>query len=260
MMSKMKKFLTSPLTTLGAFALAVGLLTFSSVGGARAALTYYSETYTSRVQMYDIGVTLLENDKEISWRNYDSRKDNGSWIEESGELLQDMVPEGEKFKIGAWYPEELKVKNTGTINQYVRVSIYRYWLDPDGKKLQTLTPDLIDLEFTEGNGWMIDESSSTDERTVLYYHKVLNAGDTSLPLTDRLKIDNVVTRSVTQEKTEKTVNGKTVTTITTAYDYDGVRFCVEATVDAIQEHNAEDAAWSAWGRRVSVNNGTLELR
>ena len=29
--------------------------------------TYYSETYTSRIQMYDIGVSLVENDKEISW-------------------------------------------------------------------------------------------------------------------------------------------------------------------------------------------------
>ena len=47
--------------------------------------------------------------------------------------------------------------------------------------------------------------------------------------------------------------------ITTTYDYDGARFCLEATVDAVQEHNAEDAIWSAWGRRVTVHNGTLSL-
>lgn len=151
MAGKIKKFITSPAGTMGAFALAVGLLASSSVGGARAALTYYSETYTSRVQMYDIGVTLLENDKEISWRNYDSRKDNGSWLEEKGVLLENMVPEGEKFKIGVWYPEELKVMNSGTINQYVRVSLYKYWLDENGEKVQTLTPDLIDLELQTDN-------------------------------------------------------------------------------------------------------------
>lgn len=78
MAGKIRRIITSPAGTLGMFALAVALLMFSSVGGARAALTYYSETYTSRVQMYDIGVTLLENEKEISWRNYDSRRDNGS--------------------------------------------------------------------------------------------------------------------------------------------------------------------------------------
>jgi len=68
MAGKIKKFITSPAGTMGAFALAVGLLASSSVGGARAALTYYSETYTSRVQMYDIGVTLLENDEKVIWK------------------------------------------------------------------------------------------------------------------------------------------------------------------------------------------------
>ncbi|MDE6897516.1 MAG: hypothetical protein K2P43_15305, partial [Lachnospiraceae bacterium] len=221
MAGKIKKFITSPAGTMGAFALAVGLLASSSVGGARAALTYYSETYTSRVQMYDIGVTLLENDKEISWRNYDSRKDNGSWLEEKGVLLENMVPEGEKFKIGVWYPEELKVMNSGTINQYVRVSLYKYWLDENGEKVQTLTPDLIDLELQTDNGWMIDEESSTDERTILYYNRVLETGETSPAFAGRLKIDQSVTAKVTQT-TEKTANGSK---IITTYDYDGVQFC-----------------------------------
>ena len=255
MAGKIKKFITSPAGTMGAFALAVGLLASSSVGGARAVLTYYSETYTSRVQMYDIGVTLLENDKEISWRNYDSRKDNGSWLEEKGVLLENMVPEGEKFKIGAWYPEELKVMNSGTINQYVRVSLYKYWLDENGEKVQTLTPDLIDLELQTDNGWMIDEESSTDERTILYYNRVLETGETSPAFAGRLKIDQSVTAKVTQT-TEKTANGSK---IITTYDYDGVQFCIEATVDAVQEHNVEDAVWSAWGRKVTVNDGILSL-
>lgn len=255
MAGKIKKLITSPAGTLGAFALAVALLAFSSVGGARAALTYYSETYTSRVQMYDIGVTLLENDKEVSWRNYDSRKDNGSWLEEKGALLEDMVPEGEKFRIGAWYPEELKVRNSGTINQYVRVSLYKYWLDENGQKVQTLTPDLIDLELLTDNGWMIDGESSTDERTILYYSRVLETGEVSPAFSSRLKIDQSVTAKVTQT-TEKMENGSK---IITTYDYDGVQFCLEATVDAVQEHNVEDAVWSAWGRKVTVNNGILSL-
>ena len=44
-----------------------------------------------------------------------------------------------------------------------------------------------------------------------------------------------------------------------SYDYDGAQFCIEAKVDAVQEHNAEDAVWSAWGKRVTVDNGTLSL-
>lgn len=251
MAGRIRRFLTSPTGTLGTFALAAALLLGSSVGGARAALTYYSETYTSRVQMYDIGVTLLENEKEVSWRNYDSGRDNGSWIEETGVLLQNMVPEGEQFRIGAWYPEVLQVRNSGTINQYVRVNVYRYWLDKDGKRMQELEPGLIDLDLCTDNGWIIDEKSSTEERTILYYRNVLNSGEISPAFADRLKVDQSVTAKVTQRQE----GNKIITT----YDYDGVQFCLEAAVDAVQEHNAEDAIWSAWGRRVTVNNGVLSL-
>ena len=201
--------------------------------------------------MYDIGVTLLENEKEVSWRNYDSGRDNGSWIEETGVLLQNMVPEGEQFRIGAWYPEVLQVRNSGTINQYVRVSVYRYWLDKDGKRMQELEPGLIDLDLCTDNGWIIDEESSTEERTILYYRNVLNSGEISPAFADRLKVDQSVTAKVTQRQE----GNKIITT----YDYDGVQFCLEAAVDAVQEHNAEDAIWSAWGRRVTVNNGVLSL-
>ena len=63
------KRLLPPMAIYGLFALAVVMLFSSSIGGARAALTYYSETYSSRVQMYSIGVSLLENGNPVSWRN-----------------------------------------------------------------------------------------------------------------------------------------------------------------------------------------------
>ena len=239
---------------------AVLLLLGSSINGTRAALTYYSDTYTSRIQMYDIGVTLLENNEPVSWRNYNSAG-NGTWDEEKGVLLERMLSEGEELKLGKVYPEELKIRNTGTVNQYARVSIYKYWLDAEGRKDQELSPDLIDLHFTNlDSDWIEDESARTKERTVLYYNKLLyaegeGASETSL-FADTLTIDDNIAKKVTQE-TKKEGN---YTTITTTYDYDGVTFQIEVQVDAVQEHNAEDAAWSAWGKRVMVQDGTLRLR
>ena len=260
-MKKQKKRMkvVSPVMTLGLFVLAVALLLGSSIGGTRAALTYYSETYTSRIQMYDIGVTLLENGKEISWRNYSSAGD-GTWDIQPGELLKEMLAEGEALALGKKYQEDLKVRNTGTINEYVRVSIYKYWLDEDGKKLRDLSPDLIRLNLVNlGTDWIVDEEAGTDERTVLYYNKLLYAEGQGLsetaPFADSLIIDDSIAKKVSQE-TE--TNGN-YTTITTTYDYDGVSFRIEVEVDAVQEHNAEDAVWSAWGRRVTVNDGTLSL-
>ncbi len=254
-MNRFKKFIASPKVSLTAFVLAVVLLLFSSVGGARAALTYYSETYASRVQMYNIGVTLLENGNKVSWRDYNSAAD-GTWNEATGTLLANMIPEGEQFKIGKKYQEELSVQNSGSINQFVRVTLYRYWLDKDGNKMRDLSPNLMNLNLVNlDTDWLVDTEASTTERTVLYYNKVLNIGMTTPNFTDSLMIDNMVATKVTQ--TSETKNG--YTTITTVYDYDGVSFCVDAKVDAVQEHNAEDAIWSAWGRRVKINNGVLSL-
>lgn len=253
-MKRIKRFIKSPTATMLAFFLAVGLLLFSTIGGARAALTYFSETYVSRVQTSNIGVTLMENGKAIAKRDYNEASD-GTWDENTGVLLTNMLAKDEKFKVGQTYKEELSVHNSGTIDQYVRVSIFKYWLK-DNKKDRTLSPDLIDLNLVNiGTDWLLDETSSTPERTVLYYSKLLKAETTSSLFADSIRVDNMIATKVTQVPVEGKKN-----TIRTVYDYDGMQFCVEAKVDAVQNHTAEDAIWSAWGRKVTVDNDTLKLR
>lgn len=249
----------SPAVTMALFVTAVAMLLGSTISGTRAALTYYSDTYSSRLQMYDIGVTLMENGEAVSWRDYNSAGD-GTWNENTGTLLEHMLPEGEELKPGKVYPEELKVVNTGTINQYVRVSICKYWLDAEGNKDSELSPELIGLETVNlGSDWIEDEEARTPERTVLYYNKLLHAQgegrSETVPFAESLVINDSIAAKVT-EKTEK--NGS-YTTITTTFDYDGAAFRIEVQVDAVQEHNAEDAALSAWGRRVRVHDGSLSL-
>lgn len=238
-MKKIKKILASPVTTIAAFVLAAGLLLFSSIGGARAALTYFSEDYAANIQLHEIGVTLVEN---------------GAPVE--GELLKGLLGEGEVLKPGTAYREELNVYNSGVINEYVRVSIHKYWLNPDGEKNGTMSPDLIDLNLVNvGSDWLLDEAASTEERTVLYYSRLLNSQNETSLFADKLTIDGSVADRV--RETRET-SGR-YTTITTVYEYDGMQFCVEAKVDAVQEHNAQDAIWSAWGRRVVIDNGVLRL-
>lgn len=257
-MKKLKKVLFSPVITVLAFVLAAGLLAFSSVGGARAALTYYSENYSTQVQMFDIGVTLVENGEDVSWRNYDSGTRNGNWIEVPGRLLKNDFPEerqedAPKLVIGKPYKEELCVRNSGTINQYVRVSIFRYWVDSDGNKQQELDPSLIDLHLVNlDSAWILDDKATTTERTVLYYNRLLNTGNTTPLFADTLTIDN----KVATFKSASTKDGKTVV----VYDYNGMEFCLEAKVDAVQENNAEAAILSAWGREVAIDGTSLSLR
>ena len=217
-MKKFRKFIQSPAATVAAFVLAAGLLLFSSVGGARAALTYFSETYATRVQLFDIG--------------------------EDGKLI-----------LGKPYTEELSIRNSGTINHYARVTVYKYWVDENGAKRQDLDPGYIDLHLVNiGTDWLEDESARTVERTVLYYSHLLNSTEVSALFADKLTINGEVAY-VTSQTTA--ADGSTVT----VYDYDGAQFIIEAKVDAVQENNAAAAALSAWGEQVTIDEdaGVLSL-
>ena len=250
-MKKRKK--SFPKITVLLLAASAVLLVGSGVGSARAALTYYSENYSAQMNMQSIGVSLVENDAVVSSRDYVS--DNEWSGSTEGTLLANMLGEDEKFTPGKRYNEAISVKNSGNIDTFVRVILTRSWQDAEGKKNTSLSPDLIELNYLTDNGWVIADDQSTPERTVLYYSKLLNSGETSKAFADTLSIDPQVATKVTQ--TTATENG--YTTITTTYDYDGLQFCVEASVDAVQEHNAEDAILSAWGRKVSISNGSLSL-
>lgn len=251
-----KRLLGSPVVTALLFLLAAGMLLGSTIGGARAALTFYSENYVSRVETSNIGVSLLENGERISWRDYGEASD-GQWSENTGALLEGLLAEGESLQLGKAYREELTVANSGDIDQYVRVSIYRYWLDAQGKKMTELSPNLIDLHLVNlGEDWVVDEASSTEERTVLYYRHVLKAGEKAPDFADTLTVDTWVASKVDQSS----VSQGGYTTITTTYEYDGVQFRISAEVDAVQTHNARDAIRSAWGRSVTVDgDGSLRL-
>ena len=212
------------------------LLVFSAANSSRAALTYYSENYSAEFQMFDIGVTLLENGNEVSWRNY-ARKDD-EWQEGGGELLSGLLDgeNGGKIQPGKAY----SVRNSGSIDEYVRVAIYRDGEDGDGNRVMDVSPELIDLELT-GNGWVEDLYASTEERTVLYYTGIVPAGGQTPALSDTL-----------------TIKGGTGLVLA---DRDGLRFMLEAEVNAVQTHNAEDAIKSAWGVDVSVGaDGSLSLK
>lgn len=229
----------------------------STVGSASAALTYFSENYTAQVAMYDIGVTLVETSvggtNDISSRDYSGSND--AWNETQGELLAYMLDETDgELHLGHAYQEELAVKNSGNIDQYVRVRIYKYWTDENGEKLQDLAPSLIDLNLTD-SGWIMDEASETEERVSLYWPQILAPGETTAALSDTLTIDSSVASKVTTVTEEQDGVTRTITT----FNYDGAVFHLEAEVDAVQTHNAQEAIRSAWGVDVTVSDGTLSL-
>lgn len=254
MMKKKKKVSRSTKITAALMGAAIVLLLSSAVGSTRAALVYQSENYTAEIEVSQIGVSLLENGKIVSNRDYSGSGDvwNGN---PEGKLLTDLLPEGEKFVIGKNYDEVLSVQNTGTIDEYVRVRLYKSWQYADGTKETALSPDLIEVNLP-GNGWTEDAGDSTEERTVLYYPNILQSGAESPAFADTIRIDNKIMTKVKETRTVE--NG--VTTITQEFSYNGVNFYLKAEVDAVQTHNAQDAIKSAWGVDVNIaSDGTLSL-
>ncbi len=274
-MRRIKRLASSPAVVLGALALAVGLLAFSAIGGTRAALTYYSEHYISTVQLQELGVSLLENGKVVATGNAAvgagaSVGEQASALLAPGSLIlqgqSQPEEETEPFKLGAVYQEQLAVHNptdngaaaaqgASNITQYVRVTVLRYWVKPNGAggftKSPELDPAMIDLNLITGNGWVEDPEAKTAERTVLYYTRPLQPGETTPLFADTLRIDPRVQVTV-QQSTEGGV-------LTNTYVYDNASFQLEVKVDAVQNHNVESAVRSAWGRAVTVDGGTLSL-
>jgi len=264
-MTRLKKIISSPVFSVAALLAAAGLLIFSSISGARAALNIESDDYYAHVELYDIGVQLNENGKRVAWRDYNYEVADGSWDETPGTdhmgvLCADLLGDDTQLKPGKAYTEALSVTNSGTINEFVRVTVYRYWLDAEGNKTQELDPSLIDLHLTPGNSWILDSGSSTAERTVLYYNSLLNAGVKTPDFSDTLTIDPAVLKKVTTEETTTVSKGVTTYKTVTTYAYNGYQFVLEAAVDAVQEHNAQAAVKSAWGKNVVISGSSLSLQ
>lgn len=275
----MKHWKKGTIMTAAMLTVALGLLGASVVGSSRAVLTYMSSVYEAEVRMEDIGVTLVENDDAITRRDYTGKNDQWHWGEElPNELVRNMLGTGEEqeeLRLGHPYQEVLAVRNSGKINEYVRVTIYRYWekMNDEGEyeKAPELDSNLIDLHLVNEDVWIRDDEvanggSGTEERTVLYYagvHEdengicapgILPDGQTSVPFADKLTIqDEPIEAAVTQyQSTDE--NGNPV--ITTTYDYNGTRFVLRVDVDAVQTHNAAKAMMSAWGTtgKAQVND------
>ena len=235
------------------FILAALLLALSTVTGAYALLTHYSQVYTAQIETASMGITLLENGSTAASQNYSEKK--RGWEGEQYPLMENLPQQSDGFiQLGRAYPEVLSVQNSGAISAYVRVRITRYWVTTAGEKNPNLSPELIQINFLTDH-WLLDTSVSTPEQTTLYYPEILLPGENTPAFTDTVTLSPEI---ATMVREEMVADGNT-TVIRTLYDYDGMQFRLEAEVDAVQTHNAADAVKSAWGGTATISDGKLRL-
>ena len=226
----MKTIMRSPAFTVALFALAVVLLGFGTVGAVQAAPRIVSGDYRAQVQLSDIETALVENG---------TVREGNNTILVLDELLANNPTNGvvdKEFKIGKKYGTKLAVRNTGNIDEFVRVTVRAYWTNKAGNKVLDVDPSLIKLHFVTNGGWTIDKAAShadaRGERTVLYYGSSIAPSEDTNVFVDAVTIDGSVVTAVTDGK----------------YDYNDLQFRVEAEADAVQTHNGKAAMTSAWGR------------
>ena len=228
---------------------AILLLGAGGFGTAWAASpAIHSDDYDAFFYLNHLQVHLMENGADVCGGT--NTIDGSS--KTTGKLMQYLVSsEGTaagKIEPGRKYKEELAAKNGQDIPIFLRMTVRKYWIDTaTGEKANDLSPNRIKLTYGKEsyntNAWMINESESTPERATYYYKTTLAAGATTEPLFDQLVIDSKVANI--EGYTTRTEGNKIIYTY--IYRYDGYACTIEADVQAVQTHNANDAIVSQWG-------------
>lgn len=256
----MKKFFRSSVMTVLLFIMATILLFAGTIGGTQAALQIESNNYYSAFNVSHIGVTLRENEVNVSNRNYGEKAagENLGWAtdKQNGDLVMNSLGDDKAFVIGKDYDFAIDSLNTGEIDQIVRIVVYKYWAQPreslgikgwfHGDSIVKMTdthydPDLIYPTYNEGEynaDYWVKDDTSTEERQVYYYKYVLEKGKETEDLFSHLRVK--------KEAAQTTVENGTV------YMYEGLGFIVEVEADAIQTHSWQKAMKSAWGVSDSI--------
>ena len=164
----------------------------------------------------------------------------------------------------------IETENGSNINEYVRLTVRKYWVDSKGNKNTSMDPELIKLTYGSkaynSGAWQKNDAEHTAESDTYYLTNMLKGNATSPLLFDTLQIDTKVYQlgnkeTTTTRKTPENPGEGEVQVITYKYDYDDFTFYIEADVQAIQTHNVNDAIGSLWGvNNVSAANGTVTVK
>lgn len=224
--------------------------------------------YSAEISMKGIGLRIdqvIDNGLVgVGERTY---RDDKTWDESSEPLLLGNNREvGDRIVTGKTYPLRLSIANTGLIDSYDRVTIYKYFKDQNIKR-DDINPAYIEYKYPVnfGNYFIIDEDANTPEREVLYYRRIFPIGgtDTSVPegrFLESIKVDNKMMLPVVSEAESATTSEGNKVAILKKSNPSAISGNVEVELEAVQTHNAKDAILSAWGRHVNISsNGELSL-
>ena len=232
--------------TIALFAAALVLLVSGGTMGTKAALNVTGVPYEEALQTDEVAVQITEDGKQVGTKDPIT-------IDTKPTIFK-SVPD--TFEPGKTENANVGVSNTGSADAYVRVMVHKYWLKMNEKtegmeKSLALSPSYIEPITT--SKWKAVKGASGDKETetMIYYYQGKLDAKASAQLFTGIRInEKVLTNGRVEAKTSTTEGG--VTVINYIYEYDGLKFVVEAEAQAVQTHNAEEAIKSVWGVDSSV--------
>ncbi len=231
---KGKARISAPIIVLLATAV---VLAFTMISTAQAALDKKTNVYEANLTLSSLDVSLTENGQDRA----------------DGSTLLENLTGGERFAFGKKYDEDLAAVNEGSQPEYVRITINKYWLEPNGSiwtKDTSLDPAYIEPGWVT-DGWVLADGSeptkanTSGEQVVLYSVNPIDPG-ASLSFMKTLRISPDVLGEAEPEYIE-TATDNGVYYVTTKYKYEDREFGIDVEVASVQTHNAADAIKSAWG-------------
>ncbi|MBE6040931.1 MAG: hypothetical protein E7220_00240 [Clostridiales bacterium] len=284
------KFGKTPVSKRTLALLAATALLFGSGGylGTKAELEYFSEDAVAGFELEHLHIHLMENGKDVCkgendiftvHRSNDEVSDTDTKNEKyKGNLVEYLgykndthygdepaytLGEPGKVEPGRTYDERIGAKNGEDVDEYVRLTVRKYWVNDEGEKDTTLSPDLIKLEYNgkayNSGAWTRNPSESTTESETYYLKNVLPKNATSALLFNTLTIDKSVADAKNMTRHEETGDDGVII-YTYEYDYNGYSFFIEADVQALQTHNVNDAIKSLWGvSNVHAGGGHMSV-
>ena len=227
--------------TVALFAAAIVLLGSGGAMGTRAVPAIQSATFGNEIVLDALNVQLLNDGKEVGAKNVTEDR-------LFAKMAETIIP-GEK------YDSKVSVKNTGAANEYVRVVVRKYWTDNNGKNT-TVDPSLIELTPAAPEGYSWKAVEKTPEETIYYLNNQIPHDAAAVDLFEGIRINEKVVTNGRIVYDEAQKEGGT-TTVNYRYEYDGLKFNVEAEVQAVQTHNAAQAIKSIWG--IDPSEGGINL-
>ena len=256
--------------TLALLAAAVVIFAGSGFTGARAALTIIGPNYDATIATNAIDVAITEKIEGAG---------SATTIANTTELQPGTLTltNDETLAIGKPYKDEIAVKNTTQVPEYVRVVVRKYWYEKDKTEKTDgtlgLNPKWIELNVKDPSKWITKTRSDSNQEYTVYYLKSQLGATASEVLFDGFRVSHEVktagkTITVTKGETKMVFDNDADASaaakdlgdgaiIEYSYTYDGCTFNVEVEAQSVQTHNAADAMKSVWGVNATVSGNSI---